>query len=381
MKHMPLSQEASLHHQRFMDTLQHTLFSQSSTCSFADYMHHALYAPGLGYYNNGFEKFGSQGDFITAPELSPLFAQCLAVQCEEILSSLSSGNILELGPGSGILAAHLLLALEKKSMLPQHYYLLEVSPPLRQQQENTLRLHCPHLLPRIHWLHSLPQTPFQGVVIANEVLDAMPVHLFRLTEKGLYEQGVKFENHQLQWALIEPPSSFETLQPLLQSLSPPYESEINFWVGPWLQSIYEVLEKGILLLIDYGFTEKEYYHPQRNKGTLMCHYQHHAHGDPFLYGGLQDITAHVDFSRCGREALQIGWELGGFCNQAHFLLSTGLMNLRPQDDIASQFDYNQQIKKLTLPHEMGELFKVMALTKHINQPLVGFTLQDWRRRL
>lgn len=376
------SPEALALSQRVIAGLQKTFFSQKSSISFADYMHYVLYEPGLGYYANGQQKFGPQGDFITAPELSPLFAQCLAQQCQQILPKLQQGCILELGAGSGALAAHLLLALEALDCLPTTYYILDLSSELQQRQRQLLEEQCPHLLPRVKWLSALPSPGIEAVVIANEVLDAMPITLFRFITGKLHEVGVTLQEGTLHWDLL--PANEALIQQITPLFTEPplhYQSEINLWITPWLASLSHSLSRGVLLLIDYGFTQAEYYHPQRDQGTLMCHYQHYAHHNPLLYPGLQDITAHVDFTHIALAAHQQGWQVAGFCNQAHFLLGCNLINLAKTSDIQRQFDYNQQIKMLTMPHEMGELFKVMALTKAFDEPLLGFTLQDWRRKL
>jgi SAM-dependent MidA family methyltransferase len=376
------SPEALALSQRVMAGLQKTFFSQKNTIPFADYMHYVLYEPGLGYYANGQQKFGPQGDFITAPELSPLFAQCLAQQCQQILPKLQQGCILELGAGSGALAAHLLLALEALECLPATYYILDLSSELQQRQRQRLEEQCPHLLPRVKWLSALPNPSIEAVVIANEVLDAMPITAFRFIEGKLYEMGVTLREGALCWDLLPLNDPLTQQITALFSEHPlNYQSEINLWLTPWLASLQQSLSRGVLLIIDYGFTQAEYYHPQRDQGTLMCHYQHHSHHNPLLYPGLQDITAHVDFTHIALAAHQQGWHVAGFCNQAHFLLGCNLINLAKTSDMQLQFDYNQQIKMLTMPHEMGELFKVMALTKAFDESLLGFALQDWRRKL
>lgn len=349
--------------------------------TFARYMELALYAPGLGYYSAGAQKFGEEGDFVTAPEISPLFAQCLARQCQQVLNLVQEGCMLELGAGSGRMAADLLIALEKLDALPSRYTILEVSADLKQRQRATIQESCPHFLDRITWLEKLPDQPFEGLIIGNEVLDAMPVHRFYWDSEIAKEYYVAAKTGEFFWQLGECSSSrlsdkvLSLGQQLLKNVRA-YSSEINLLLAPWLASLSDCLEKGALLFIDYGFPRQEYYHPERDQGTLMCHYRHRAHGDPFFLPGLQDITAHVDFTEVAEAAKACGLEIAGFANQANFLLDCGLAELIntaiDSSDTRQQLLVSQQVKKLTLPHEMGELFKVVALTRGIIEPLLGF---------
>lgn len=338
---------------------------------FSSYMEMALYEPGLGYYCAGNMKFGKEGDFITAPEISPLFSQCIANQCEQILKTLSGGGILELGAGSGKLACDLLNRLEKLNCLPEFYWILDLSPELKARQKALFEEKIPHLLEKIVWLSTLPQKAFKGIILANEVVDAMPVHRFQ-QEEAIREYYVANENGQLIWELGAPnPLLVEFIQPL--QLPRHYVSEINLAVGPWLNALSNSLEKGTVLLIDYGYPEQEYYHPQRTRGTLTCYYRHHAHDNPLILPGIQDITAHVNFTMLEKLAIANGFQPAGYSNQANFLIRCGLIDLaRAVVDPIDQFQLHQQIKQLTLPTEMGELFKVMALTKDLMIPLLGF---------
>lgn len=334
--------------------------------SFAKFMQHALYAPGLGYYNNGSVKFGTQGDFVTAPELGNLFAQCLARQCAQILPQLAQRNIMEFGAGSGKLACDLLHALEI-----ENYFIVELSAELRARQQDYILQHAAKFAARVHWLDRLPADPIAAIIIANEVLDAMPVARFYYAENNLSELYVAYKEEQFAIELDNPSDdlkiAFNTTK-LTEYISQPYCSEINLWLQPWITSISACLQRGVILLSDYGFPRHEYYHPQRNNGTLMCHYQHHCHADPFKHLGLQDITAHVDFTAVAEAAHANDLEIAGYTNQANFLLNCGIVELIRSNMPATK----QELNILTSPAEMGELFKVMALAKDFPYELLGF---------
>lgn len=337
---------------------------------FHQFMHLALYTPGLGYYVAGQRRFGAEGDFITAPLLGDLFARALARPAAALLQPCG-GDILEAGAGSGDLAADLLLALESLQQLPSQYLILEVSPDLRHAQRETIQGKAPHLLERVRWLDDLPQQ-INGLVLANEVLDAMPVHLFEIDAEGqAWERTVGWQQDAFVWDRATP-SAVLTQRLDRRALSGPYQSEINLAAEHWIRAIDQRLQCGAVLLIDYGFPASEYYHPQRHMGTLMCHYRHHAHDDPLTHIGLQDITAHIDFSAM---AAASDLELLGYTSQALFLLDAGmdvLLQESMHSDPAKQWAIANQVKKLTLPSEMGELFKVLALGRGIDQVLPGF---------
>jgi len=344
---------------------------------FAEFMQLALYEPQWGYYTGNKHKFGAQGDFITAPELSPLFAQTLARQCQQVLQKAKHDTILEFGAGSGILAAGLLESLEQLGCLPAQYLILEVSADLQQFQRETIGQKVPHLLERVTWLQALPEQPIKGMVVANEVLDAMPVTKFQVIQNGIESFYVAVdENEQFIWQTKNcNDSEIATLVEKYQ-LGDGYESEYNPQLKPWVQAIAGCLDSGVALLIDYGFLQDTYYHPQRSMGTIMCHYKHHAHPDPLMYVGLQDITAHVNFSAVGDSAIESGLQVVGYSNQAQFLMQCGLLDIMESiEDKQSKdyFNYSQQAKVLLMPQEMGEMFKIMALaTAEWDMPLLGF---------
>lgn len=394
----PLDPSAEAHCQRVKKFIIDDITEHHNKITFARYMADCLYTPGLGYYSAGARKFGRDGDFITAPEISPLFARCLANHCAVSLKQIANGKIIEFGAGTGSLAADLLLALEQQEALPSQYLILEISADLKQRQQQWLAARCPHLVQLVHWLERLPTESLAGIVIANEVLDAMPVHRFQIHQEQISEYYVSYQDQEKTnpfiWQL-EPPSSKQLLARITAiknkylddaKETEEYTSEINLVIGPWLQSIADFLTSGEVLLIDYGFGGKEYYHPQRNQGTLMCHYRHRAHDNPLILPGLQDVTAHVDFTAVAEFATLSGFQVAGFTTQANFLIDCGIALMAEADTAREQMAINSQIKLLTLPSEMGELFKVMALTKKFtanNSALnwCGFSQNDQRHRL
>lgn len=364
------------------DIIQEEIRKAGGHISFARFMELALYAPDVGYYTSHSNPFGKSGDFITAPEISPLFSRCIAQQAQQVLTALEGGNILELGAGSGIFAKDFLLELEKLKSLPQHYFIFEISPTLRKQQYQFLKTHCAHLLTRVQWLDALPST-FSGMIFANEVLDAMPVHCFRIEDNGIKERCVAWENNRFFWKITSPTSEdfIKKVSAIQQeyNLSAGYESEINLALPAWIKSLSTILEKGLILLCDYGYGRCEYYHPDRYQGTLMCYHQHRRCDDPFQFVGSQDMTAHVDFTTVVEHA---DLTLAGFTTQASFLLACGLMDLAEKNSSAIDiYQQNQTIKTLTLPSQMGESIKVMGLSKNLTLPLIGFSLYDRRRDL
>jgi len=355
---------------------------------FSRFMELCLYAPGLGYYSAGLRKFGTDGDFVTAPEISPLFGRCLAHTCSAVLETLGDGSILEFGAGSGKLAVDLLTELEATDSMPAQYFILERSGELRQRQQQTLHEHAPRLVERVTWLDTLPEAGFRGVVLANEVLDAMAVERFYWDGDSAELFHVVSGESGFAWQRRAAQDGF-TLAAVRKlagecELAPGYVSEVNMALNPWLQSISDRLERGLLLLIDYGYPRHEYYHPQRSAGTLMCHYRQRAHADPLLWPGLQDITAHVDFTAVAEAAVAAGFEVTGYTTQAHFLLDSGLDKFLQAAGPPDSIDYlrlAQQAKTLILPGEMGEHFKCIGLTRAMEQPVPGFRMHNQRRRL
>lgn len=389
-------QQAAIH-----EMLRAELSRAGGRLPFDRYMELALYAPGLGYYSGGSYKLGAAGDFVTAPEISPLFGACLAQAVQPVLSELAevqSGagpvELLEFGAGSGALAADVLERLERLGCLPAAYNILEISAELRQRQQERIARLPADLRARVRWLDRPPAPGWRGLVLANELLDAMPVHRFRIdAQGGVEEQFVVERDGRLAplWAAPVSPGLSAALARL--QAAPPsgigplpagYESEINLRLAPWLRGLGESLAQGAVLLIDYGYTQREYYLAERRRGTLICHYRHRAHADPFVLPGLQDITANVDFSAVAAAAVSAGFELAGFTTQAHFLMASGLDRLLGESDPGDMVEHLkrvQGVKTLTLPSEMGERFKVIALDKGLVQRPPGFELRDLSDRL
>jgi SAM-dependent MidA family methyltransferase len=376
------SPDALAHSQRVVAHLQSLIHEAGGWMSFAQFMEAALYAPGLGYYAAGATKLGSAGDFVTAPEMTPLFGRTLAHALAPVLRE-TGGDLLELGAGSGRLAVDLLGELERLDALPARYSILEVSADLRARQHATLARELPHPLDRVHWLDSLPED-FSGVILGNEVLDALPVELIHWTNDAPMQRGVTLNDDAFTW------QDRPIADPLLQAraealkLAPGYLSEINLAADALIASLAASLKRGLILMIDYGFGEREYYHPQRHMGTLRAHYRHHALDDPFYLPGLCDLTAHVDFSAVARAGVAAGLDLAGYASQANVLLNAGLTELLMQTSPADAAAYLPQanaVQRLVSPAEMGDLFKVMAFGKGGIAPLASFARGDRRHAL
>jgi SAM-dependent MidA family methyltransferase len=385
---LPVPEPAALEHcARLTGVIRSEIDAADGWIPFRRFMELALHEPGLGYYSAGSVKFGPHGDFTTAPEISPLFPACLARQCAELLER-SGGAILELGAGSGVMALGILESLRAAGRLPDEYLILEPSADLRRRQQQLLEARLPGVRARVRWLDTLPAAPLRGVILANEVLDAMPVHRIRLHGSHVEELGVTWHDRGFSWGTRPAaPALAARARELLRDLgvsTVTYDTEVNMGLPDWIASIAAVLERGAVLLLDYGYPRREYYHQDRLAGTLICHYRHRVHADPFLYPGLQDISASVDFTAVAEAAAAAGLVLGGFTTQAHFLIGCGLHEL-PQlggapDDLR-RLEFVRQAKLLTLPGEMGERFKAMALLRDTAGSMIGFGGADHRRRL
>ena len=365
----------------------HNRIEQEGGCiPFDGFMAAALYEPGLGYYSNGLMPFGEQGDFVTAPESGKLFGRCLARCIASALEQLEQGVVMELGAGSGVLAVDLLYELKKLGALPERYYILERSAAMRALQERWLKGQLPEIVRRVEWLDTLPEGPINGVVFGNEVADALPVKRFRWHKGQVSELGVGWQNKQL--SVCE--RCGDELQKRVRQLARigrwegDYQSEFCPTLPAWINSLTDILAQGVLLLIDYGYGRAEYYHPQRSMGTLMCHYRHTAHDNPFWLPGLQDITAFVDFTAIAEAATAAGMLLEGFASQARFLVSCGIDQLMAEIDPSNTRQLVQlgnEAKRLMLPGEMGERFKVIGFSRELPQGVIGFESQDLRSRL
>ena len=376
------SPDALAHSPRVVAHIATLIADAGGWIPFSRYMDAALYTPGLGYYAAGATKFGAAGDFVTAPELTPLFGRTLARAIAPVLAA-TGGDILELGAGSGKLAADVLGELERMAALPARYAILDVSADLAERQRQTLAQSVPHLLDRVVWLDTLP-AQFNGVTLGNEVLDALPVELVHWTDTGPLQRGVAVRDGAFHWEDHRIADPALTVRAQALDLVPPYVSEINLAADALIASLGASLQHGLMLMIDYGFSAHEYYHPQRHMGTLRAHYRHHALDDPFYLPGLTDLTAHVDFSAAARAGMAAGLVLAGFTSQAAFLLGSGLTDLLTDispTDAAAYLPQANAVQRLVSPAEMGELFKVMALTKGEVPALAGFARGDRQHTL
>jgi SAM-dependent MidA family methyltransferase len=377
---------------RMRDTLAAEIKAAGGWIGFERFMDLALYAPGLGYYSGGAEKLGAGGDFTTAPEVSRLFGACVAVQCAEVLRSLGAGSVLEIGAGRGRLAADILARLEAIGQLPDKYWILEVSADLRQRQREYLEKRLPDLVHRVHWLDGPLDEPFDGLILANEVLDALPVARFRWHANAVEEMGVEIRDREFAWAARPASAAMlkicRHLSAASAAASGPWEdgyvSEYCARVGAWTRAVTQSLRRGAVLWFDYGLPRAQYYLPERRDGTLVCHFRQRLSDDPFANIGLQDITAWVDFTRVAEASREAGFELAGFTTQAHFLAGLGIDN---EMRLAADGNENlfarlaNQARQLMLPGEMGERFKAMAWLRDVDIPLSGFALLDLRHSL
>jgi SAM-dependent MidA family methyltransferase len=371
----PPAPDAAAHSRLLAELIASTILDAGGWIPFERYMELALYAPGQGYYAAGARKFGAEGDFVTAPEISPMFARCIAMQARQVLEAVG-GDILELGPGSGTLAADLYGELKAQGRAPKNYFLLEVSPELRERQHTLLAERFPDDFDHFTWIDSLPQR-FRGFVVANEVLDVVPFALAFRQGQELFERGVILTDAGFGWE--DQRMGEGDLKRRAQAVFPPgdydYLSEIGLHAEGLVRTLAQGLDAGAALFIDYGFSARELYHSQRSMGTMRCHYRHRFNDDPFFMPGLQDITAHVDFSAMARAAEQGGAEIHGFTTQAYFLISCGLAVMVSAEDpemTLSRLKVTSAVHRLISPAEMGELFKVLAVGKGIDFPLLGF---------
>jgi len=365
--------DARAHSERLAMLIRGEIAAAGGTLDFARYMELALYAPGLGYYSAGAAKFGADGDFITAPELGFVFARCLARALAPALRE-TRGDILELGPGSGALAAELLLELERLDSLPARYRMLERSADLRERQSALILQRCPHLENLTEWLDAPPAQPWRGVLVANEVIDALPVRLFALRAHGMHARtvGADADGRLVEREIPADASLMRVVTAALgariATLPRPYKSEVCPLLRPWFAEVTRSLERGSAWFIDYGYSRDAYYAPGRSEGTLRCHYRHRAHDDPLLWPGLQDITAWVDFDALVESAAAAGFECAANLTQARFLIDHDLDTVfadayaRAPDE-ATKYRLAHEVKQLTLPGEMGERFRVVEFRR------------------
>ncbi len=394
---LPLPDKAAAEHSQRVKQCALDKIAAAGSLLFTDYMQTVLYEPGLGYYSAGSTKLGAEGDFITAPEISALFSQTLAQAILPALVAIEHVCILEVGAGSGKMAADMLTHLDSLNSLPERYCILELSADLRLRQQQYLKEKIPALYERVFWLDALPEQ-LHAVVIANELLDAMPVVRFKKEQQGISLEYVAVVDDEFHGEFIQDKSNvlyqratkrIAQMQANGLVLEPGYLSEINFNAEDWLSSVADKLQQGVIVLIDYGYPQHEYYHAQRNQGTLNCFYRHRQHSNPFVYPGLQDLTAHIDFTALADCAIDNGLSVTGYTCQSNFLLGAGLAALTElaaseyieQNNIAAQMELANQVKKLTMPYEMGELVKVIGFSKNCQAELAAFHFKDMRDHL
>ena len=362
--------------ERCADYIRARMLDAGGTISFAEFMHYALYARGLGYYSAGSRKFGADGDFVTAPEISPLFGRVLAKQCAAALREIDDGSVLEFGAGSGSLALEMLRALQQLDALPTEYRILEISADLRDRQQRLLQDALPGYADRIVWLDRMPDS-HRGVVIANEVLDALPVERFLRRKNGVYQLRVADEAGE--FVFVDEPGPeilVRAVEAIERDIGEPlpenYVSEVSLAAPAWLGDVAGMLEHGLVLLFDYGVSRREYYAADRGEGWLRCHFRHRAHSDPLILPGIQDLTAWVDFTAVAAAAVDNGLQVLGYLSQSQFLLAGGIeAELQDFADmpIESQLQTAAQVKMLTLPGEMGENVKCICLARgNISRP-------------
>jgi SAM-dependent MidA family methyltransferase len=376
----------SAHAAELQGLLRDRIAAAGGWLPFDEYMRIALYEPGLGYYSAGAHKLGVGGDFTTAPEISPLFGRCLARHCREVLQALGGGEVLELGAGSGRLAFDVITAMAAQGAPPSRYRILEISADLRERQQQLLRTLPATLASLVEWLDAPPDAPWQGALLANEVLDALPVKRFTRRAGAWQELGVAIDS---AGALGWKPTPASTLlihaieaMRLSGERQAGFESEICPMTGSWISEVTASLQRGVALFVDYGLPRSEYYSAERSRGTLRCHYRQRAHDDPFAHPGLEDITAWVDFTRVAEAADVSGLDVTGYGTQAGALLGLGI-----ESEVAGATDERTRIRRaaearqLLMPTEMGETFKFIALGRGFDAPLSAFAHQDLRRQL
>jgi len=374
---------SAAHSARVADYLREQIVVAGGQLSFAEYMHHVLYAPGLGYYSAGAAKFGAAGDFVTAPEVSPIFGAILARQCASVLEQVDAPSILELGAGSGRLAIDVLRKLADLDALPERYLILEVSADLCERQKSLLDREVPEFVDRVTWVDRLPDE-HHGVILANEVLDALPVERFARRGEDIMQicvvnAGGQFGAREVAAPAILTNAVVGIEEDLGARLADAYVSEVSLAAPPWIEDLSGILRHGMMFLFDYGLSRREYYAADRSDGWLRCHFRHHAHNDPFILPGIQDLTAWVDFSAVATAAVDSGLDVAGYATQAHFLVGGGLdieLGDFSELPIDAQLKLSGQVKLLTLPGEMGENFKCLGLSRGTLEQPAAFTFAD-----
>ena len=386
---LPIPSKTEIEHSlKLIDHLKSILKQHDGKMSFMQYIAEVLYAKGLGYYASGAHKLGEKGDFMTAPLLSPAFSFCLGKFCARVLADLDDPVILEIGAGTGDMAANILIELARQSHMPSVYYILETSPDLKQRQRETIKRLCPDYFHLVKWVTEPLKKPFNGVIVANELLDALPVFRFEKKANEVVELGVamdkgRFKEINYSTSNIWLNNAVQAIEKNIGELPEGYCSEINLTLKPWLEATTQALASGLCLFIDYGYTQKRYYDPSRVSGTLSCYYKHLTHDDPFVYPGLQDITAHVDFTHLANCAEALSFDVAGFSSQNQWLTAMGIHAYASmlRQNAADEPKMTKAVNKLLSPAFMGEQFQVMALVRNFTSDVPGFKEHDCRYKL
>lgn len=387
----PPTAEAAAHSQRLAAAIGDEIAANGGAIPFSRFMELALYAPGLGYYSAGATKFGEAGDFVTAPELGPVFAACVADAVAPVLRQLGPGALMfELGGGTGSFAQVALMRLLELDALPSRYLILEPSAQLRERQRARLfeQLH-PMLFALVEWVDGPIPHDWQGVLFANEVLDALPTPRFAIRGREVLEHHIATDGGRFvaQWRpadamLCRAVRHIE--QGLGRALPDGYQSEVLPQLPYWIQAVSGGMQRGAMLFVDYGYARSEYYQPGRDEGTVRAFYRHHLHADVLAWPGLQDVTASVDFTALAEAGLSAGFDLAGYCSQANFLLGNGLAGVLARieqiPDEAERLRRTGEVKRLTLPAEMGERFQAMGFEKDVEFG-IAFLAGDLSHRL
>lgn len=369
--------DAQAHSAELATAIRHEIRASGGSIPFSRFMELCLYAPGLGYYSAGATKFGGAGDFVTAPELGHLFAECVGEAIAPVLAELGEGRLLEIGGGTGAFAADLLHHLQALGRLPERYCILEPSAQLRQRQRQHLQAVLPsEVFARVEWLDRPFEQPWNGVVFANEVLDALPTTRFAIAEDEVWEDHVALDKDDAFVVIGRPADALVTAgvrhveRALDQPFAEDYRSELLPQLPYWVQAVIGPMERGALLFVDYGYPRGEYYQPQRSDGTLRAFRRHHVVDDVLAWPGLQDITASVDFTALAEAGTGAGFDLAGYCSQASFLIGNGLdrrlaaAEAQTADEVA-RLRLRQQVKRLTMPEDMGERFQAMGFARDV----------------
>ena len=368
---LPQPDKKSLNQSKLVsDFIRSKIKESHGMISFKEFMHYATYAQDIGYYSGDSLNFGKCGDFITAPEESVIFGHSIAKHCASIIESIANASIVEFGAGSGSLAISLLKKMQEMNIKPRNYFIIDISEDLINRQKQKISKDIPELSSLVHWVTKMPEN-FQGIVIANEVADALPFERFIRADDEVLQVCVTADENRFAYDVIPADKKLNNYVISLEQkngnrLKNDYLSEVSFEAEQWVKNIARNIDRGMLMIFDYGVSRKEYYSPDKDRGWTQCHFKHYAHNEPLIYPGIQDITTWVDFSLLAEAANSQGMKINGFLNQSQFIINSGIINELEnfdQMDTKQQLTLTRQIKLLTLPNQMGENFKCLSLTK------------------